>query len=111
MAFFRAGETANITKKVAAGSAPLVESDYSLIVRALGFSKVVPAANITFTIVNPTANTEGSISCSFPIESYYNDGSHVFELHQVIPGGGSWTRKIGSAKVKVEKYVTPVLYI
>lgn len=111
MAFFRAGETANITKKVPAGSAALVENDYSLIIKALGWTKVVPAENITFTIVQPTANTEGSISCSFPIESYYSEGSHVFELHQIIPGGDSWTRKIGAARVKVEKYVTPVLYI
>ena len=111
MAFFRQGETATITKKIAAGSAPLVENDYSLIIRALGQTKAVPENKILFTVVQPTANTEGSITCSFPIESYYNEGSHVFEMHQIIPGGDSWTRKIGSARVKVEKVVTPVLYI
>ena len=111
MAFFRQGETATITKKVAAGSAALVESDYSLIIKALGMSKVIPAAGITFTIVQPTTSTEGSITCSFTIESYYSEGSHVFEMHQIIPGGDSWTRKIGSARVKVEKVATPVLYI
>ena len=111
MAFFRQGEMANIIKRVPAGSATLVESDYSLIIKAQGLSNVVPANNITFTIVQPTSTTEGSISCSFMIEPYYNDGSHVFELHQIIPGGDTWTKKIGSARVKVEKVVTPVLYV
>ena len=111
MAFFRAGETANITKKVAAGSAALVESDYSLIIKAFGISKVIPEADITFTIVQPTASTEGSISCSFTIGSDWSEGMHTFELHQIIPGGDTWTRKIGAARVKVEKVVTPVLYV
>ena len=111
MAFFRAGETANITKKVPAGSAALVENDYSLIIKAFGLANVVPAENILFTIVQPTANTEGSISCSFTVGSDWSEGSHVFELHQIVPGGDTWTRKIGAARVKVEKVVTPVIYV
>ena len=111
MAFFRAGETVTITKKVAAGSAAIVESDYSLIVKAFGKSKVVPADSITFSVVQPTADTEGSITCVFTIAANYSEGTHVFELHQVIPGGDTWTRKMGAARVKVEKYPTAVLYV
>ena len=110
MAFFRQGETATITKKVAAGSAPLVESDYSLVIRGFGKTKVIPDEEITFSIVQPTSTENGSITCSFTINNW-NDGSHVFELHQIIPGGDIWTRKIGSARVKVEKVPVPVLYV
>ena len=111
MAFFRANETVTITKKVAAGSAALVESEYSLIIKAFGTSKIIPAESITFSVVQPTESVEGSITCVFTVDPAYSEGSHIFELHQVIPGGDTWTRKIGSARVKVEKYPTAVLYI
>ena len=110
MAFFRNGEIVTITKLIPAGSAALVESDYSLVLRGSGLTKIIPDEDINFIIVQPTESTVGSITCVFAVNSW-GDGNQTFELHQILPGVGTWTRRIGAARVKVEKVPVPVIYV